>query len=344
MNRFQRFVLLTLLIAVGSCNKEKSPPAISDASENIQQISPGLFKTTVPIESITPEGVAQVAQGDGISDRGGTYYLTATDGEPWQYPFPPPPVYPYYNGQCKFIFRLYDTRNCGSCAFPYATVRMRSGGFLGGAIVASYTVSLNSQGWIELNVPETCAVTIELNCAGLDEGPKDRGGNPCEYKIQVAEYGWGKGGVGAWVPADLEVYYMIARYPPKGGPNFYYSEYLCDNWCTWNAQLQVGQANPSPADYSFECAYQTYGTYWSTIKQYSHIIQNANSVQNRAVYPLAINSVYQVNNTANSPTTELNTQLSCTLTGGIPTPNVTVGWGTAPRISCYNNCTVLFVE
>ena len=347
MNRFQRFVLLALLIVVGSCNKEKTPPATSDALENIQQVSPNFYKATTPIESVTGSGLSAVVQSDGgVSDRGGeSYYFTTIDGgEPSPVLSPPPgpqPTYPYYNGQCKFIFRSYASQNCGNCAFPYATVRFRNG--ILGPILASYNVSLG-QGWVELNVPQTCAVSIEIGCAGLDEGPKDRGADACQYKIQIGEYGWEKGGIGGWTPTNVEVYYLIGRYQPKGAPNTYYSQYLCDDWCTWNAQFNVGQANPSPADYSFECAYQTYGASGSTIKRYNHITQAANSTLNRLVYPLQINSVYQVNNTANSPTTELNTQLSCTLTGGIPTPNVTVGWGTAPRISCYNNCTVLFVE
>lgn len=56
MNRFQRFVLLALLIVVGSCNKEKTPPATSDALENIQQVSPNFYKTTAPSSRLPAVG------------------------------------------------------------------------------------------------------------------------------------------------------------------------------------------------------------------------------------------------------------------------------------------------
>lgn len=345
MNRFQRFVLIALLMAVGSCHKEKTPETVTEPTGNIREVSLNLFETTTPIESFTAGEAGQNPQAGSVMDRGGEVYnFTTLNGESGTVTSSPSgpeqPIFPYYTGQCKFVFRLYATQNCGSCAFPYATVRFRNG--MGGAILASYNVS-TSQGWISLDVPQTCAVSIELGCAGAEEGPKERGADACQYRIQIGEYGWEKGGIGGWIPLNLEVYYLISRYQPKGAPDTYYSQYLCDSWCTWNAQFQVGQANPSPANYSFECAYQTYGTYWSTIKRYNNS-QNANSSMNRLVYPLQINSVYQLNNTPNSPTTDQNTQLSCTVTGNVPSPNVTVGWGTAPRVGCYNDCSILFVE
>ncbi|MBK7938019.1 MAG: hypothetical protein IPJ82_13415 [Lewinellaceae bacterium] len=137
------------------------------------------------------------------------------------------------------------------------------------------------------------------------------------------------------------------RYPPQGAVNTNYLVYLCDSWCTWNAQFQIGQANPSPADYSFECAFQTFGVNGSWIKRYDHIMQNANSTLYKYVYPLQVNSVYQFNNTANSPTSTLNTQLSCTVSGGgigVPISSVTFGWGTSDRVGCVDGCGIFYVE
>lgn len=346
MKQLPRLFLLCFLIVSGSCNKEKTLPLVPENQMNIHSVSPGLYLTSAPIDFVSDEEIKNLHSAGVTMERGDGYYFTIPTGNaiaPDGGETSGAQVYPNDNGQCKLIFRRWDSQNCGSCAFPYAIVRCRDG--IGGTILASYNVSL-SQGWIELNVPQTCAITIQIDCGGLTGGADDRDGSACQYRIQAAEYGWNQGGVFGWVPTGVEVYYFFRRFPPKGMFGYSYSHYLCDSWCTWNARLAIGNANPSPATYSFGCGYQTYGALGSTIKYYQ-ITQDENSTQNRSIYPLDINSVYQFNATPTSPTTNQNTSLTCTVSGGgigVPISSVTFGWGTDSRVGCVNGCGIYYVE
>ncbi|MCB0573226.1 MAG: hypothetical protein KDC61_01505, partial [Saprospiraceae bacterium] len=238
MKQFQKLVLVGLLISIVACNKEHTPTMEPAQQQPFSKISENLYYSETPIDAVDISNASSIQTG--AQSRGEGYYFTTGEGGEIVTPdLGPegPNTYPNYTGACKFIFRLFDSQNCGSCAFPYATVRFRDG--IGGAILASYNVSLG-QGWIELNVPQSCAVSIEINCGGLTGEPEDRGGSSCLYKIQSAEYGWNQGGYFGWVPTGLEVYYLFRRFQPKGAFGSAYSQYLCDSWCTWNGRLAVG--------------------------------------------------------------------------------------------------------
>ncbi|MBK7938020.1 MAG: hypothetical protein IPJ82_13420 [Lewinellaceae bacterium] len=53
MKHFQKFVLFTLLIIAGSCNKEKTPTQSVDSSKEISEVSSNLFQTTGSFDFVT---------------------------------------------------------------------------------------------------------------------------------------------------------------------------------------------------------------------------------------------------------------------------------------------------
>lgn len=230
---------LFLFVFLSGCQKEKINPAATSLEERLQAYAqPNGAKLVMH----QPEEAAVPGALDERDNNWGMQKL---------------PKYPYYDGNCRLIMRLFK--------FDPNVIHGGGGAPCSGDVVIKGYSQPNSQGtllftqskpvingWIVFTIPQSAYIQFQIVQVMHQEPPSGLEG-PCTFKVVFGEFGWNRPVLEWWnVPYDYWLPVVMGRFAPKDPTTYseFYEEYLCAPWCTWTAPISFTTTDPWPTPWT----------------------------------------------------------------------------------------------
>lgn len=260
------------------------------------------------------------------------------------------PKFPYYDGKCRLILRLYKfdpNLPHGGFGAPCSgdiTIRGYSQPNGLGTLLFTKTQAV-IDGWIMFELPQSAYIQFRINQTFAD--------GPCRFKLVTGEYGWNRA-IYEWynIPYNQWLPIIMGRFAPKD-PSTYgneYSEYLCAPWCTWS-----GDVSYLPSDDPWDNQWTTtrlscsYGTALPYIyPQDPRVIKDHFIYEkiNQTVYfyPLEQLGTHNYYTKAENLTNDPNDLISYMMLGANGQGEGPFGWGVSGAFQLSPGCNLMFAH